>query len=136
MTTASFTIKVVYNHTRIASYRHWGARSAGQLRVWLLVLDGRSAKLAGGLPSGPILSGLSGTPTFLEKWTNGSSSKRMGNLSATFEKAESAYSISVPTTRIYRKKCVNGSENSKGHKKYKTRPKIGHSFKAKKQLVK
>ncbi len=47
--------------TRIASYRHWGARNAGLLRVGLLALDGRNAKLAGGLPSGPILSGLSRT---------------------------------------------------------------------------
>jgi hypothetical protein len=61
LTTASFTIKVVYDHTRIASYRHWGARSAGLLHIRLLTLDGRSAKLAGGLPSGPILSGLSRT---------------------------------------------------------------------------
>ncbi len=64
LTTPSFTIKVVYDHTHIASYRHWGAGSAGQLRVWLQVLDGRSAKLAGGLPSGPILSGLSRTRFF------------------------------------------------------------------------
>jgi hypothetical protein len=62
------------------------------------------------------------------------SSKRMGNLSSTFEKADSAYNISaLPAhrqkeaakimrpmqTRIYRKKYVNGSENSKGHKKKK-----------------
>ena len=47
MTTASFTIKVVYDHTRIASYRHWGARIAGPLRVQLLALDGRDAELAG-----------------------------------------------------------------------------------------
>jgi hypothetical protein len=59
------------------------------------------------------------------------SSKRMGNLSSTFEKADSAYNISaLPArrqkeaaimrpmqTRIYQKKYVNGSENSKGHKK-------------------
>jgi hypothetical protein len=51
----------VYDHTHIASYRHWGARSAGELRIGLLALDCRSAKLAGGLPSGPILSGLSQT---------------------------------------------------------------------------
>ena len=57
LTTASFTIKVVYDHTRIASYRHWGARSAGLQRIRLLALDGRSAKLAGGLSSDPILSG-------------------------------------------------------------------------------
>ena len=51
----------MYDHTRIASYRHWGGRSAGQLRVWLLALDGRNAKLAKGLSSGPILSGQSQT---------------------------------------------------------------------------
>ncbi len=61
LTTASFTIKVVYDHTHIASYRHWGVRSAGLLHVRLLALDGRSAELVGGLPSGPILSGLSWT---------------------------------------------------------------------------
>jgi len=48
LTTASFTIKVVYDHTRIASYRHWGARSAGQLCVGLLALDGRNVELAVG----------------------------------------------------------------------------------------
>jgi hypothetical protein len=64
------------------------------------------------------------------------SSKRIGNLSSTFEKADSAYSISAPPvhgpkissyrnivktmkTRIYRKKCVTGSENSKRQKKIK-----------------
>ncbi len=57
-----FTIKVAYDHTRIASYRHWGARSAGPLRVRLLALDGRNAELAGGLSSNPILSGLRRTP--------------------------------------------------------------------------
>ncbi len=51
----------MYDHTRIASYRRWGAKSAGLLRVRLLALDGRSAELAGGLSSGPILSGLSRT---------------------------------------------------------------------------
>ncbi len=61
LTTASFTIKVVYDHTRIASYRNWGARCAGLLCARLLVLEGRSAKLAGGLSSDPILSGLSRT---------------------------------------------------------------------------
>jgi hypothetical protein len=30
-----------------ASYRHWGARIAGPLRVQLLALDGRDAELAG-----------------------------------------------------------------------------------------
>jgi hypothetical protein len=48
----------VYDHTRIASYQHWGASSAGQLRVRLLALDCRGAELAGGLSSDPILSGL------------------------------------------------------------------------------
>jgi hypothetical protein len=45
----------------LASYWRWSSRIAGQLRVRLLVLDGRtrSAKLSGGLPSGLILSGLS-----------------------------------------------------------------------------
>jgi hypothetical protein len=42
-----YTIKVVYDHTHIASYRHWGARSVGK-RVQLLALDGRNAELAGG----------------------------------------------------------------------------------------
>ncbi len=51
----------MYNHTGIASYPHWPSKCVGQLHVWLLVLDGRSAKLAGGLPSCPILSGLSRT---------------------------------------------------------------------------
>ncbi len=57
LTTASFTIKVVYDHPRIASYRHWDARSARRLRVRLLVLDGRSAKLAGGLQVVPFCLG-------------------------------------------------------------------------------
>ncbi len=58
----------------------------------------------------------------------------MGNHSSTFENADGAYSTSAPQvhgqkeaanivkpmlTRIYRKKCVNGSENSKGHQKNK-----------------
>jgi hypothetical protein len=33
-------------------------------------------------------------PTFLEKWSNGGIFKEMGNLSSTFKKAASAYSIS------------------------------------------
>ncbi|MFN9909343.1 MAG: hypothetical protein ACK56F_25040, partial [bacterium] len=41
--------------------RHLGARSAGLLGAQLLALDSRSAKLAGGLSSGPILSGLGQT---------------------------------------------------------------------------
>ena len=48
LTTASFTIKVVYDHTGFASYQHWVARSAGSLCVRLLALDGRDAELAGG----------------------------------------------------------------------------------------
>ena len=40
----------------LASYWRWSSRIAVQLRVQLLVLDGRSAKLSGGLPSGFILS--------------------------------------------------------------------------------
>jgi hypothetical protein len=60
LTSASFIIKVVYDHTRIASYPHWGVSSAGE-RERLLALDGKSAKLAGGLPSGPILPELSRT---------------------------------------------------------------------------
>ncbi len=66
MIAASYAIKVVYlyDHTRIASYRHWGARSAGLLRVLLLALDGRSAKLARGLPSGHIMSALSQTQLY------------------------------------------------------------------------
>jgi hypothetical protein len=54
---ASYTIKVEYDHTRIASYGHWGARSVVK-RVRLMALDGRNAELAGGLSSNPILSGL------------------------------------------------------------------------------
>ncbi len=57
LTTALYTIKVVYDHTRIASYWHWGARSVGG-RVRLLALDSRKAEQAGGLSSNPILSGL------------------------------------------------------------------------------
>ncbi len=64
------------------------------------------------------------------------SSKRMGNLSSTFVKSVSAYSISAPPvhgqnkatniikpmqTRIFRKKYVNGSENSKGTSKNKNK---------------
>jgi hypothetical protein len=48
----------VYDHTHIASYRHWGAGSEGQLRIRLLALDGRDAELAGSLSSDPILSGM------------------------------------------------------------------------------
>jgi hypothetical protein len=46
----------VYDHTHIASYWHWGARSVGK-RVRLLALDSRNAELAGGLSSNPFLSG-------------------------------------------------------------------------------
>jgi hypothetical protein len=60
------------------------------------------------------------------------SSERMGNHSSSFEKADGAYSTSAQQvhgqkeaanivkpmlTRIYRKKCVNGSENSGTSKK-------------------
>ncbi len=41
-------------------------RSAGQLCAGLVVLDGRSAKVVVGLPSDPILSGLSRTDTFVQ----------------------------------------------------------------------
>jgi hypothetical protein len=58
LTTASYTKKVVYDHTHIASYQRWGARSVGSLPIWLLALDGRDAELAGGLSSDPILYGL------------------------------------------------------------------------------
>jgi hypothetical protein len=71
--------KVVYDHTRIASYPHWGARSVAE-QVRLLALDSRrgvltstlhGSKLAGGMPSGPILSGLSRTVTLVEdRWPN------------------------------------------------------------------
>jgi hypothetical protein len=54
---ALYTIKIVYVHTRNASYRRWGARSVGK-QVRLLALYGRDAELAGGLSSNPILSGL------------------------------------------------------------------------------
>jgi hypothetical protein len=54
---ASYTIKVVYDHTHIASYRRWGARSVGK-RVHLLARDGRDAELSGGLSSDPMLSSL------------------------------------------------------------------------------
>jgi hypothetical protein len=46
--TALITIKVVYDHTRIASYWRWGSKSVGQLHMQLLVPDGRSVGLAGG----------------------------------------------------------------------------------------
>jgi hypothetical protein len=54
---ASYTIKVVCDHTHIASYRRWGVMSIGK-RVGLLDHDGRDADLAGGLSSDPILSSL------------------------------------------------------------------------------
>jgi hypothetical protein len=53
---AWYTIKVVYDHTHIASYQHWVVRSVWK-RVWLLALDGSNAELAGGLSSNPILFG-------------------------------------------------------------------------------
>jgi hypothetical protein len=61
----------------------------------------------------------------------------MGNLSSTFVKAVSAYSaapvhgqnkatniIKPRQTRIYRKKYVNGSANSKGHQKIKIKTRL------------
>jgi hypothetical protein len=54
LTPASYTRKVVYDHTHIASYRRWGARSVGSLRVRLLALDGRDAELAGGCQVTPF----------------------------------------------------------------------------------
>jgi hypothetical protein len=44
--TALITIKVVYDHTRIASYQHWSSESARA-----------TAQLAGGLSSGPFCPG-------------------------------------------------------------------------------
>ncbi len=61
---ASCTIKVVYNHTRIASYGRWSARSVGK-PVRLLAFDSRSAELPRGLSSNPILSGLRRTELLL-----------------------------------------------------------------------
>jgi hypothetical protein len=57
LTIASLTIKVVYDHALGLPALEFEECMATAIR--LLVLDGRSAKLAGGLPSGPILSGLS-----------------------------------------------------------------------------
>jgi hypothetical protein len=52
-----YAIKVVYDHTRIASYRHSGVGNVG-LRVRLLALEGiRNTALAGGFPSNPIIYG-------------------------------------------------------------------------------
>jgi hypothetical protein len=44
LTIASCTVKVVYNHTRIALYLDLGGRSVGE-RVRLLALDGRRGVL-------------------------------------------------------------------------------------------
>jgi hypothetical protein len=54
--TAWHTIKVLYDHTHIASYWHCGARSVGR-GVRLLALDNRNTELAGGLSSNSILLG-------------------------------------------------------------------------------
>ena len=48
-------IKIVYDHTRIASYQRWCLGNVGR-PVRLLAHDGRNAGLAGGFPSDPILS--------------------------------------------------------------------------------
>ncbi len=49
------TIKVVYDHTRIASYRHLHVGNVGgEYGYWLLEVNECSA--AGGFPSNPILS--------------------------------------------------------------------------------
>jgi hypothetical protein len=54
-------LKVVYDHTRIASYRHLGVGNVGK-RVRLLALEGYECCSAGGFPSNPILSGPRRTP--------------------------------------------------------------------------
>ncbi len=46
----------MYDHTSIASYRHWCVGNVGR-QVRPLALDGRDAEIAGGFPSDPILSG-------------------------------------------------------------------------------
>ncbi len=51
-----YAIKVVYDHTHIASYRRWCVGNVEkQYGYWLLTV--RNAELAGGFPSNPILSG-------------------------------------------------------------------------------
>ncbi len=47
---------LVYNHTRIASYRHLRVGNIGK-PVRLLVLGGYECCAAGGFPNNPILSG-------------------------------------------------------------------------------
>jgi hypothetical protein len=59
----------LYDHTHIASFRHWGARNVGK-GVRLLALDGRNAELAGGLSSNPILSSLRRTTLKVPKCEN------------------------------------------------------------------
>ncbi len=49
-------IKVVYDHTRIASYRHLRVGNVGsEYGYWLF--EGNECYSAGGFPSNPILSG-------------------------------------------------------------------------------
>jgi hypothetical protein len=49
-------IRVVYDHTRIASYRHLRVGNVGgEYGYWLL--EGNECSAAGGFPSNPILSG-------------------------------------------------------------------------------
>jgi hypothetical protein len=49
-------IKVVYDHTRFASYRHLRVGNVGgEYDFWLL--EGNECSAAGGFPSNPILSG-------------------------------------------------------------------------------
>ncbi len=49
-------IKVVYDHTRIASYRHLRVGNLGsEYGYWLL--EGNECSAARGFPSNPILSG-------------------------------------------------------------------------------
>jgi hypothetical protein len=58
-----YTIKVVYEHTRIASYQHWCVGNV-ERRVRLLALVGNNAELAGGFLSDPILSSPRRTEVF------------------------------------------------------------------------
>jgi hypothetical protein len=49
-------IKVVYDHTRFASYRHLRVGNVGsEYDYWLF--EGNECSAAGGFPSNPILSG-------------------------------------------------------------------------------
>ncbi len=68
---ASITIKVVYDHTPIV-YTDVGVRRVlGWLRLWLLAREKvEELGRAGGLPSGPILTGLSRT-AFVTNQYNG-----------------------------------------------------------------